>query len=71
MFSLLVQGTFSWMAQLKVPMVAAKGWREEETLELVRRNYAAKLWEMIQEPPLDDKPLVFPGKSKWKESWVE
>lgn len=48
-------------------MVAAKGWREEETLEIVRRNYAAKLWDLIQQPPLDSEPLVFPGTGKWKD----
>lgn len=56
--------------ELQVPMVAAKGWREEETLEIVRRNYAAKLWDLIQQPPLDSEPLVFPGTGKWKEKDV-
>eukprot|EP00438_Fugacium_kawagutii_P004594 Skav228985 [mRNA] locus=scaffold127:51960:62503:+ [translate_table: standard] len=53
----------------KVPMLAAKGWQEEESLQLIRRSYAAKLWEMIQLPPLDADPLVFPAErsGKWKE----
>lgn len=48
-------------------MLAAKGWQEEETLQLIRRNYAAKLWEMIELPPLDNDPVVFPGVGKWKD----
>lgn len=56
--------------ELQVPMIAAKDWQEQETLHLVRRNYAAKLWEMIQLPPLDSDPVVFPGDGKWKEKEV-
>jgi len=56
--------------ELQVPMLAAKGWQEEETLQLIRRNYAAKLWEMIELPPLDNDPVVFPGVGKWKEKEV-
>lgn len=51
----------------QVPMIAAKDWQEQETLHLVRRNYAAKLWEMIQLSPLDSDPVVFPGDGKWKD----
>lgn len=51
-------------------MLAVKGWREEETLELVRRNYAAKLWDMVQLPPLDSEPLLFPHR-RWKAGfWI-
>ncbi len=54
----------------QVPMLAAKGWQEEETLQLIRRNYAAKLWEMIEQPPLDNDPVIFPGVGKWKDRHV-
>mmetsp|Transcript_48345 Transcript_48345/g.90509 ORF Transcript_48345/g.90509 Transcript_48345/m.90509 type:complete len:437 (-) Transcript_48345:32-1342(-) len=55
---------------LQLPIAAAIDWEEEETLQIVKRNYAAKLWEMLQQPPLDDEPVVFPKSKRWKEKEV-
>ena len=30
-------------------------------LRIVRRNYAARLWEMIEQPPMDAEPVIFAG----------
>ncbi|CAE7194497.1 unnamed protein product [Symbiodinium sp. KB8] len=57
---------------LQIPMAAVIDWEEEESLQIVRRNYAARLWEMIEQPPMDAEPVIFAGKSgkKWKEKEV-
>jgi len=57
---------------LHIPMAAVIDWEEEESLQIVRRNYAARLWEMLEQPPMDAEPVIFAGKSgkKWKEKEV-
>ncbi|CAJ1328860.1 unnamed protein product [Effrenium voratum] len=52
---------------LQVPMAAALDWRSEESVALVRRSYAASLWAMVQQGPLDAEELVFTAKGAWKE----
>ena len=31
-------------------------------LRIVRRNYAARLWEMLEQPPMDAEPVIFAGR---------
>jgi len=56
---------------LQIPMAAALDWQEKETLQIVRRTYAARLWEAVEQPPLDMDPIFFPGNGKpWKKKQV-
>ena len=48
-------------------MAAALDWRSEESVALVRRSYAASLWAMVQQGPLDAEELVFTAKGAWKD----
>lgn len=57
---------------LQLPMGAAIDWEPEESLVIIKRNYAARLWELVKLEPFDKDPVHFPSKpgKAWKEKKV-